>query len=447
MRALRGTILHFRDDPHAQGATAVESFEDGALLIGDDGRIAALGDASIIPPGTPVERFDDAVIMPGLIDTHIHFPQTQVIGSYGAQLMDWLERYTFVEEQRYADPALCAAQASFFVDELLRNGTTTAVAYGSVHPQSVDALLAEGQRRGMRLIAGKSMMDRNAPPGLRDTAQASYDDSKALIARWHGRERIGYAITCRFAVTSSVAQMRLIGQLAAEHPDCWVQTHMSESHAEIAAVRRLFPEAASYAAVYDSFGHLGPRTLLGHCIHLDDSEIATLARTAAVACFCPTSNTFLGSGLFDLARLRAAGVRIALATDVGGGTSYSMLATAAEGYKVQQLAGTNWPVFEALYAMTLGNARALGLEDEIGSLQPGTIADITVLDLVPTAAIAHRMARLADGRLEEKLFALMTMADERAVKAVYVAGRPAAVSMAGPMAGPMAGEGLHARRR
>lgn len=423
MKALRGSILHFLDDPHTQGSRAVEAYDDGAILIGDDGRIAALGDASIIGADIPVERFENALIMPGLIDTHIHFPQTQVIGSYGAQLLEWLERYTFVEEQRYADLDLCADQAVFFVDELLRNGTTTAVAYGSVHPQSVDAVLAEGQRRDMRLIAGKSMMDRNAPPALCDTAQSSYDETKALIERWHGQNRIGYAITCRFAVTSTPEQMQLIGQLIAEHPDCWVQTHMSENHNEIQTARRLYPEASSYADIYDRFGQLGGRTLLGHCIHLDASEVDTLARTGAVACFCPTSNTFLGSGLFDMARLRANGVRIALATDVGGGTSYSMLATAAEGYKVQQLAGTNWPALEAFYAMTLGNARALGLEEEIGTLQAGTTADITVLDLTPTPAIAHRMERLTDGALEEKLFALMTMADDRAVKAVYVAGK------------------------
>ncbi|HRY26859.1 MAG TPA: guanine deaminase, partial [Geminicoccaceae bacterium] len=334
-RALRGRLVWFRDDPAIAGAAALVDIADGLLVIEAE-RIAAVGPATdLLEPDLEVTHYPNALILPGLIDAHIHYPQTQVIGSYGTQLLDWLQSYTFPAERRFADPAHCARTAGFFLDELLRHGTTTAVAYASVHPGSVDALCAEALARTMRLITGKVMMD-EGPEGLRDTAQSGYDDSQALIARWHGQGRIGYAVTPRFAVTSSAAQLEAAGALLREHPDCWLQTHLAENHAEIAEVARRFPEASSYTDVYDRFGLLGPRSILGHCLHLAEDEMARLAATGSVACFCPTSNLFIGSGLFDLARLtdRPDPVRIALATDVGGGTSYSMLQTAAEAYKV-----------------------------------------------------------------------------------------------------------------
>jgi guanine deaminase len=427
-RAIRGRILSFKDDPAEVGEAASHAYlEDGIVLI-EDGRIVATGDVAAmrakLPQGTPLDDHGGHLILPGLIDTHIHLPQTQVIASDGADLLDWLQRYTFVEEQRFADREHAARIAAFFLDELLRNGTTTAAVYGSVHAQSADTLFAEGLRRGMRLIGGKVMMDRGAPPALLDTAESGYRESKALIERWHGRGRLGYAISPRFAVTSSDAQLGAAGALLSEHPGAYLQTHLCENLDEIRTVRRLFPWARSYTDVYDRFGLLGPRSLFGHCIHLEEAERERLSASRSVAVLCPTSNLFLGSGLFDLAALRDGGrpVRVALATDVGGGTSYSMLRTAAEAYKVAQLQGQGWSALEAFYAITLGNARALGLEGAIGSLEPGSEADIVVLDARGTPAMAHRMETARD--LVEELFVLLIMGDERAVRATYLMGEP-----------------------
>ncbi len=425
-RAIRGRILTFAAEVGTERGAGY--IEDGLLRI-EDGRIAAVGPAATLmptlPAGTPIDSHPDALILPGFIDPHIHFPQTQVIASYGAQLLDWLERYTFVEEQRFADTGHAVANAVFFIDELLRCGTTTAVVYGSVHPASVDAVMAEAAARDMALIAGKVMMDRNAPPGLRDTAQRAYDESKALIARWHGRGRLRYAITPRFAITSTPAQLEAAGALLREHPQIHLQTHLAENRREIEVVATLFPEAADYTDVYDRYGLLGPRSLFGHCIHLSERERQRLSETGSVAVFCPTSNLFIGSGLFDLAAMQDAGrpVRTALATDVGGGTSYSMLRTAAEAYKVLQLQGQNLPAMAAFAMITRGNAEALGLAEEIGSIAPGRYADLVVLDARATPAMAHRMDRVTT--LEEELFVLMTLGDDRSVRETYVAGVPA----------------------
>lgn len=422
--ALRGRLLWFVADPHEAGEGAVRYHADGAVFV-REGVVAASGPADEVLPQVPegVEIVDHRphLIMPGFIDAHIHLPQTQVVGSYGAQLMEWLAKYTFVEEQKCADPAHCGKLARFFLSELLASGTTTAVVYGSVHPQSVEALFAESERLGTRMIAGKSMMDRNAPEALTDTAQSSYDETKALIERWHGKGRQCVAVTPRFAITSTSEQLSAAGRLAAEHPTAYVQTHINENRAEIAAATALYPGNAHYTGIYRDHGLLGPRTLLGHCIHMLDAEWRAFAETGTVAVFCPTSNLFLGSGLFDWARARAEGVRVAVATDIGGGTSYSMLRTMAEAYKVLQLQGQALPAFEALYAITLGNARALGLEDRIGSLEPGREADIVVLDLAAQRAMAHRLETARD--LAEELFVLVTMGDERNVAATYVMGR------------------------
>ena len=426
-RALRGQLLDFIDDPAEVGAAASHRYHRDGLLVIEDGRIAKVGDPqallSELPPGTPVDEYPDCLIMPGLIDTHIHYPQTQVIASYGAQLLEWLQKYTFVEEEKFGDPAHAAAIARFFLDELLRNGTTTAAVYCTVHPASVEAFFAESERRNTRMIAGKVMMDRAAPAALTDTAERGYRDSKALLQAWHGRGRQLYAISPRFAVTSSEAQLQVAGTLLREHPGAYLQTHLAENHEEIATVRKLFPNAKSYTDVYDRCGLLGPRSIFGHCLHLADEELQRLSDTRSVAAFCPTSNLFIGSGLFDLARLRdpARPVRVSLATDVGGGTSYSMLRTAAEAYKVLQLQGQNLPALDAFYMMTLGNVRALGLEAEIGSLRVGSAADVVVLDPCATPAMAHRMATIGDD-LEAILFVLMTLGDDRAVRATYVLG-------------------------
>ena len=425
-RVIRGRILSFADDPAAVGSSARSIVDDGAVLVGS-GLIEAVGEARDIiaraPRGAVVDDHAGSIVTAGFIDAHVHYPQTQVIGSYGAQLLDWLNNYTFVEEQKFADPAHCARIAEFFLDELTRCGTTTAMVYCTVHPQSVDAFFAAAEKRGARIIAGKVMMDRGAPEALMDTAERGYDESKPLIERWSGRGRLGYAITPRFALTSTQAQLEAAGALAREFPHCYVQTHADENKAEIARVAALFPEARSYIDVYARAGLTGPRSVFGHCIHLQEGEVAELASSRSVAAFCPTSNLFLGSGLFDQARLARAGVRIALATDVGGGTSYSMLRTAAEGYKALQLNSQSWPALQAFYRMTLGNARALSLDDRIGSIEAGKEADLVALDLSATPALEHRM-ETAGGDLEVELFALITMGDDRAVRQTYVAGEP-----------------------
>ncbi|MDR3434997.1 guanine deaminase [Telmatospirillum sp.] len=426
--AIRGRLLSFNRTPNGPGDHGCYRYiEDGLLRI-ERGRIAAVGAAADLlpglPPGTPIDHYPDSLILPGFIDTHIHFPQTQVIASFGAQLLDWLEKYTFVEEQKFADPGHAARNASFFLDELLRNGTTTAVVYGSVHPQSIEALFAESVRRGTAMIAGKSMMDRNAPPALTDTAASSYDETKALIERWHGKERQRAAVTVRFAITSTEAQLERAGALLNEYPDVYLQTHLSENRAEIAEVRRLFPTAKHYTDVYDRFGLLGPRSLFGHCIHLSEPEIQRLSDTGSVAVFCPTSNLFIGSGLFDWARLTdlRRPVRLGLATDVGGGTSYSMLRTAAEAYKILQLQNQTLSALTAFHQATRGNAAALGMEGDIGSLAPGRYADLVVLDPLATPAMRHRMETV-EGDLEEELFVLMTLGDDRAVRSTYIQGK------------------------
>ena len=426
-RVLRGCLVWFADEPRVAGAGAgaLKYIEDGAILM-QNGIIASIGEAAAIiahaPSGVVVDDHSGKLIFPGFIDTHIHYPQTRVIASYGAQLLEWLHKYTFVEEQKLRDPKHADMVAKFFLDELTRCGTTTAMVYCTVHPESVEAFFAESEKRDMRMIAGKALMDRNAPEALSDTPQRGYDESKALIARWKGRGRLDYAVTPRFAVTSTEAQLEAAGALLRENPGVYMQTHLDENHAEIALVKQLFPWTKTYLEVYERYGLLGPRSVFGHCIHLEPSEIASLAETRSVAAFCPTSNLFLGSGLFDMQGLQENSVRVSLATDVGGGTSYSMLQTAAEGYKVLQLRGQSWPAAQAFYQMTLGNARALGLQDRIGSLASGMEADIVVLDSRATAAMAHRMESV-QGELAEELFILMMMGDDRAVSETYVAGR------------------------
>jgi guanine deaminase len=424
---LRGRVLTFTDEPgRDDDASSYRYFEDGAVLM-SNGKIAAIGNFKTVIKAAPndVERIDHRphLIMAGFIDPHIHFPQMQVIGSYGAQLLDWLNKYTFVEEQKFADEAHSARIAALFFDELIRHGTTTAAAYCTVHRTSAEAYFNEAEKRDMRMLGGKVMMDRNAPEKLTDTPQSGYDDSKALIEKWHGKGRAHYAISPRFGITSSDAQLEMAGALAREHKDCFVQTHLSENHLEIAQTKALFPWARDYLDVYERFGLLGPKSLFGHCIHLQPREIAAMAESKSVAVFCPTSNLFLGSGLFDREGLQAENVRIAVATDVGGGTNYSMLATLDEGYKLLQLRGQKLSPLNAFYMMTLGNARALGLEDKIGTLEAGTEADIIVLNIGATPAMKLRSQTVET--LAEELFVLQTMGDDRAVAEVYVAGRAA----------------------
>jgi len=347
-----------------------------------------------------------------------------MIASYGEQLLDWLNRYAFPAEMAFRDPAHAEAMARVFCDELLRNGTTTALVFCAVYPQSVDALFAEAERRGMRMIAGKVLMDRNAPDALRDTAQQGYDDSKALIARWHGRGRSLYAITPRFAGTSTAAQLDAAGTLWREHPGVLMQTHIAENRREVEWTAELFPERKNYLDVYDHHGLIGKRAVLAHGVHLSEDEICRCHESRSAIAHCPTSNLFLGSGLFQVSRFKDAKrpVEVGLGTDIGGGTSFSLLATMGAAYEIAQLNGHALGAVQAFYLATLGGARALALEDRVGSIAPGLEADLVVLDPKATPLLALRSERAES--IDDVLFALMMLGDDRAVAATYVAGKP-----------------------
>lgn len=423
VKVLRGRVLSFVSEPSwPDDKSSYRYIEDGAVVIGD-GKIIMVGEFN--PKAAAHHEVIDHrpnLIMAGFIDPHIHFPQMQVIGSYAANLLEWLNTYTFVEEQRFGDAAHAERIASRFFDELIRHGTTTAAAYCSVHASSVDAFFGEAAKRGMLMVGGKVMMDRNAPEALRDTPQTGYDDTKAGIAKWHGKGRAHYAITPRFAITSSPEQLEMAESLAREHPDLHIQTHVDENLAEVELARELFPNLPDYLGIYERYHLLGPKTLLGHCIHLTHRECQVLAETGSVAVWCPTSNLFIGSGLFDHDRLHKHGARIAVATDVGGGTSYSMLRTLDEGYKVLQLRGQRLNPLASFYMMTLGNARGMSLDERIGSIEAGKDADLVVLNSRATPQMSLRMERVAT--LANELFLLQTCGDDRAIAETYVAGRP-----------------------
>jgi guanine deaminase len=425
-RVLRGALLSFRDDPRAGGRDSHVFEPAGAVAIDETGRIAWAGAASQLAAehkAAPQDDHGDALILPGFIDAHIHFPQYRMLAAPGGDLLDWLERFTFKEEARYADPAHGAAAAEVFLDRLFAHGTTAAAVYSSVHMVAAEALFSAAERRGMALVTGKTLMDRNAPAAVRDDVETAVRESESLIAAWHGRSRLRYAVTPRFAVTSTEAQLRAAGELCRAHPGAYMQTHLAESAREIEAVKALFPWAKDYTDVYDRFGLVGPRSLFGHGIHLSERECARLSESGSIIVHCPTSNTFLGSGLFDIDRLAdpRRPVRLGIATDIGGGTSYFLPATLGEAHKVARLKGRRLSPLDAFYLATLGNARALGLEGEIGSLEPGRFADIAVLDprATPVLAARHELSE----SLEDTLFALMMLADDRAVAATYVAGR------------------------
>ncbi|WP_312941586.1 guanine deaminase [Stutzerimonas balearica] len=423
-KAYRAALLHCLADPREVGIErSHEYFEDGLLVVAD-GKVAQIGHAAELLPtlaaGTEVVEYPDALITPGFVDTHIHYPQTGMIASYGEQLLDWLETYTFPTERAFADKAHAGEVAEVFLNELLRNGTTTALVFGSVHKESVDAFFEACEKRNLRMIAGKVLMDRNAPDYLTDTAETGYADSKELIERWHGKGRLHYAVTPRFAPTSTPEQLALAGQLFKEYPDLYMHTHLSENRKEIEWVRELFPERQGYLNVYDHHGLIGARSVFAHGVHLCDEECRRLGETGSAVAFCPTSNLFLGSGLFDLEKVEGFGVRVGLGTDVGAGTSFSQLQSLNEAYKVMQLQGKKLDPFKSLYLATLGGARALYLDDRIGNLQPGKDADFVVLDYQATPLIDYRMRQART--LEEKLFALTILGDDRAVKETFAAG-------------------------
>ncbi len=425
---LLGQTLSFCGDPFVvPPETTLRHEPRGAVLV-RDGRIAAVGPAERVlrapdAIGCPVVDHGNKLIMAGFVDCHIHYPQIDVIASYGTQLLEWLDRYTFPAEQRFADPGYAAVAADFFLDECLRNGITTACVYCTVHKGSVTAFFERAAARGLRMVAGKVCMDRNAPAGLTDTATSAYDDSKALIDTWHGHGRLGYAITPRFALTSTPEQMDALGALWRERPDVLMQTHIAENRDEIAAILEAFPHHADYLTIYEHFGLIGPGTVLAHCIHLTERERRALHDTGAAVAHCPTSNLFIGSGLCDVHGLHGppGPVTMGLATDVGGGSSFSPFATMRAAYEVAQLRGATLHPVQAFYLATLGSAKALRLNDRIGNLMPGYDADIVVLGLTSTPLIARRMTTITE--IWEGLFVQMILADDRAVDTVYAAGR------------------------
>ena len=426
--ALRGRAFTFHDDPFLKDPEACVTWLDDALVVIEEGRITAFGPHSEIAPSLPagavMVSYGQGIIAPGLIDTHVHFPQLQMIGAYGAQLLEWLETYTFVAEQQFADKVHAEKVAALFLRELLRAGTTTAMVYCTVHPQSVEAFFAESARFNTRMIAGKVLMDRNAPAALLDTAQRGYDESTALIARWHGVGRQHYCVTPRFAPTSTEAQLDAAGALLAEHAALFLQTHICENPSEVEWVRELFPERSSYLDVYAHAGLVRERAMFGHAIHFHEHDFCTCHQTGAAIAHCPTSNLFLGSGLFRLydALDPKRPVRVGLGTDVGAGTSLSQLQTLNEAYKVAALSGRKLDARRAFYLATLGSARALCLDDRIGRLAAGLDADVIVLDPSATPLLDFRSGYC--NSFEELLFVLMTLGDDRAIRATWIAGEP-----------------------
>lgn len=431
LSAIRGPLLDFVADPFFSSQLESVRYLPDGLIILEAGKIKDLGDYEALSQlygDLQITTYSEQLIVPGFIDLHTHYPQTEMIGAYGAQLMEWLETYTFPTEARFADPDHARQIAAFFLDQLLHHGTTTALVLTTIFPHSVDVLFEEAAQRNMRIIAGQVLMSRNAPEYLLNEPQAAYQQTRTQIQQWHRQGRALYAITPRFAITSTPEELQLAGQLKAEFPDVFVHTHMSENPQEIQLTAALFPDSQDYLHVYEQFGLVSDRTVLAHCIHLDNSTFQRLSTAGAAIAFCPTSNLFLGSGLFklDQAKSPAHPIKVGLATDVGAGTSFSMLQTMAAAYKVLQLQGQNLSVFQALYLATTGAAKALGIDDVIGSFDVGKEADFVVLNLQATPLMALRNSQPHAQTLDEvaeKAFAMMILGDERAVAATYVSGR------------------------
>jgi len=427
--AHRGEIIHFLSHPNENNKWSCQSFEDGLLVV-EDGTIKAVGNANdliiALPDSVEVIDHPNCLITPGFVDTHIHYPQCEVVASYGEQLLEWLETYTFPAEMKFSDPEHAALISKFFLDQLLLNGTTTALVFGTVHPQSVEAFFEEAQERNLRMICGKVMMDRNAPDALLDTPESSYQESRDLIQKWHNKGRLRYAVTPRFAPTSTIEQLDSAGRLLREYPDVHFQTHLSENQKECEWVKALFPERDNYLDVYDHHQLLGKRSLFAHGIHLDDTEWQRLAETDSALSFCPSSNLFIGSGLFKYHKAKHFGVKTGLGTDVGGGDSFSILRTINQAYKTEQLQGQRLSAFEALYLATLGGAKALDLDDKIGNFEKGKEADFVILDYHATELMKFKTTYCDS--ISERLFSLLMLADDRAVKETYILGNKHAKS-------------------
>ncbi len=420
---IRASFLHCLADPAEHGNSAVDYIADGACRV-QDGRIIEFGPAGDVRANgeDTVLDYRGKLIVPGFIDTHIHYPQVDVMASYGARLLDWLETYTFPCEAQFSDKEHAQQTAEFFLNELLKNGTTTALVFGTSHVASVDVFFTAAQKRQLRMVAGKVMMDRNAPEAVLDTASSSYEDSKALIERWHGKDRLGYAVTPRFAPTSTREQLDAAGRLLREYPDVHLHTHLSENPEECEWVSQLFPENADYLSVYEQSGLVRKRSVFAHSIHLSDREWKSLSDNDAAVSHCAMSNLFIGSGLFNYARAVKENVAVGLGTDVGGGDSFSMLRACNETYKVQQLQKNAISPASLLYLSTLGGAKALDLDAHIGNFIIGKEADMVVLDEAAIPLLARKLT--SHTTWEERLFALLMLGDDRIVYDTLVMGQP-----------------------
>ncbi len=422
----RGAVLHFFDDPDGPGSGKTHEYIEDGLLLVREGRVAALaphGELSAnLPEGTEITDYRGKLIIPGFVDTHVHYPQADAIASYGKQLLDWLETYTFPLEGEFGDRVRAEEAADFFLSELAANGTTTALVMCTKHKASADVFLEKSRDKNLRMIAGKMLMDRNAPDYLLDSPEEGYEDSLALMEKWHGKGRLSYAVTPRFAPTSTEAQLEAAGALLKKADGLYLHTHLSENREEIKWVSELFPWSRSYLDVYRRFGLVGKRSVFAHAIHLDAEDYALMNESSATISFCPTSNLFIGSGLFDLGRAEGAPIPVGMGTDVGGGTSFSMLKTLAEAYKILQLKGQNLSPLKAFYLATLGGARSLDLDASIGNFETGKEADFTVLNFNATPLIKRRAERASS--LAEKLFILIILGDDRSVSATHIMGNP-----------------------
>jgi guanine deaminase len=448
MKAYRASLLWFA--PHSEAPAKACFEEDGLLVVGAGPggvqvvlAIGAFRDVAARYPGVPVEHLPGRIIAPGFVDLHVHFPQTNVIGSPADGLLPWLENYTFPEEKRFESPEYSAQAATFFIAELLRNGVTTALAFATSHPASVHALFTEAQTKGMRVMTGLCLMDRNAPPdllnrtvpgGRTDATEQSLLDSEALLQQWHGVDRLGYAITPRFAPTSTNAQLRGAGELAAKYPDVWIQSHVAENRDEIAWARALFPKSRSYLATYDDFGLMRKKAIYAHCIHFDDDDRALMRQTGAAAAVSPTSNLFLGSGFFDYLGADRVGFHYGLASDVGGGTSFSpfhtMLAAYYVGREGQTKGGLSLSPQHLWWQHTAGAAHALALDGThglaaVGNLLPGCEADFVVLNPNATPLLARKTALARN--LDELLFSMIVLGDDRLIESVHIAEKNTAL--------------------
>jgi guanine deaminase len=424
--AIRSAMLTFKKDPFFHEMDECLVYESDAVIVMEGGKITQVGRAQDILPsldGVEIKHYTDSIIIPGFIDSHVHYPQTEIIGAYGEQLLDWLNNYTFIAEQGFKNKEHASEVAKVFLKEQFRNGVTSSTVYCTVFPQSVDAIFEEAEKYDMRIMAGKVCMDRNAPEALLDTPQRAYDESSALIKKWHNKGRAEYVITPRFVPTSTPEQMEMMQALAVENPDMLIQSHVSENVNEVAWVKDLCPKAKDYTDAYAQYGLVRPRAIYGHGIHLTDRELSVFSETGAAVAHCPTSNFFLGSGCLNVKKLRDKNrpVHVGLATDLGAGTSFSMLQTMNEAYKAAQINGTPYTSLHSFYLASRGTAEALGLQDKIGTIAVGMEADLTVLNLKSTPIIDYRMKYAKD--LEEALFIQMTLGDDRAIAATYVAGK------------------------